>query len=258
MNSYRQNTKTGRRRLFAGTALAVVLFFGDFISGGSLRSLVHMTTTYLWEVGTSIGEDVTQSGIFTSRAALSWANQSLTKQLAKYQEDEAAYSALQQENKQLRALVHVATTTPGITASVTSSFYSSPYNTFMVGAGSTQGVKEGSLVVTGDGFVLGTVASVEGQQSTVNELFAPHTQIDATLDGTTVTLDGWGGGNARTTLPHGVTVTVGDPVIAPSLGGRSIGTVGKVESDPSSAESQIYIYLPVNRAGLQFVYIIKK
>ena len=76
MNSYRQNTKQGRGKLYAATILAIVVFFANFISGGSIGSLVHMTGTMLWNTGTSLKEDVTQSGIFTSRAALTWANES--------------------------------------------------------------------------------------------------------------------------------------------------------------------------------------
>lgn len=258
MNLYRQNKKTGNRRLFYATILAVVLFFADFVSGGSLRSLVHMTSGYLYSVGTSLKEDITQSGIVTSRASLTWANKSLQSQLDKYQEDEAAYMVLLVENKELRSIVHLATTTPGVTAPITSSFYASPYSTFLIGAGSADKIEVGNLVVTSGGFVLGKVSSVETHQSTVSELFAPHTTLSATLDTTNVTVTGWGGGNARTTVPHGVSVAVGDPVIVPSFGGRSVGTVGKVIADPASAETQVFIYLPVNRSGLHFVYVIKQ
>ena len=258
MNLYRQNTKQSKRKLYAATILAIVLFLGDLLSGGSVRSLVHGITSSVWSVGTTAGHAISQSGFFNSRASLATTNQSLQKQVAQYQQDAAAYTALQSENKSLRALVHLAATTPGVTAPITSSTNASPYGTFLIGAGAAQGVKVGSLVVTSDTFVVGKVTSVENNQSTVTELFAPHSTVAAKIDTSDVVLEGWGGGNARTTVLHGVTVAVGDPVVVPSFGGRSVGVVGKVIEDPSSASVVVLVYLPVNLSSLDYVYVVNQ
>jgi cell shape-determining protein MreC len=182
-------------------------------------------------------------------------NASLSAEVAQYQERAAAYDTLLSENAALGQMVHLAATSPGITAPIVSSFNASPYGTFLVGAGAADTIAAGDLVLTDTNFVIGRVVSVNAHTSLVDEVLAPNTFINVIVDGASVPADGEGGGNAQARLPLGVNVNVGDSVIAPQYGGRAIGVVGHVTSDQANGYSQIYIALPVDLSALRFVYI---
>ena len=255
MNSYRQNN-TSARRLLAVTSLVIFLFVADVLSGGKirfeLRTLVGVVTPWLTKVSTTIAG----SGVFSSRAVLEAQNRSLTDELAQFEERAGGYDVLKAENEQLRALTHLAADTIGVTAPITSSVRSSPYGTFLIGAGSADGIARGSLVLTPGGFVVGVVADVGAHTAIIAEVFAPNASIEGIVDGAAASIAGSGGGNARTALPRGLVITPGDPVFSPVVGQRAIGIVGAVASSSASASQDVFIRLPVNLASLQFVYVV--
>ncbi len=247
---------SGRRHLFAATLLVIFLFSVDLLSDGAIRDTVRLG-------GTAISRGVARaerlfvgSSIFSSRRALVDQNQSLTEKLAWLEKRVAGGEALKAENDQLRALVHLAEDSSGVTAPIISSLYSSPYGTFLIGAGSEDGVALRSLVLTYEGFVVGVVSDTGSHTGTVTEIFAPGASIDALVSGAAISVFGSGGGNAHAEMPRNIPVAVGDPVVAPQFGQRAIGIVGRVASSSARASQDVYIRIPVNLASLQYVYII--
>jgi cell shape-determining protein MreC len=254
MNSYRPNNS--RRSLWAATALVVFILVIDIFSGGKVRNEARAVGSFfsfaLFHAASSVGG----SGFFSSRASLEAQNRALVSQVNLYEERAAGFAVLQTENEQLRALTHLAQTTPGISAPVVSSVISSPYGTFLIGAGTGDGIVRGSEVLTSGGFVVGTVSDVGAHTSTVSETFAPGASVKAVIRGTPVSIAGSGGGNAQTSVPRNVLVLSGDSVISPELGQRPIGVVGEVSSSTAQASQTIYIRLPVSLGALQFVYVV--
>lgn len=247
--------RTGRRRLLTATILVALLVIADALTGQHVRMLVRSLGEALWSETVRVRSAVFDSGYFASHRALAEENAALRDQAASLQERASGYDALQQENVLLRTFVHLAQIEKGITAPVISSVISSPYGTFAIGAGESDGVKSGSLVLTEGGFVVGVVSDVSAKSALVKEVFAGGARIDVSIGGTNAAAEGRGGGNARAELPRGVIVKAGDSVFAPSLGARPVGVVGKVDSDPASASQKIYIGLPVNTAALTYVYV---
>ena len=227
-------------------------------SGGALRALSRSVSARLWSASAYVRGAVSNSGFLSSRASLAAENATLRGTLAQYQEDAAGYQVLKQENDSLRSMLHLAQTERGITAPVISSVISSPYGTFLVGAGTADSVAVGSLVVTEGGFVAGTVSETSARSSLVTELFAGGSSVNVLVAGAPAEALGRGGGNARISLPRDVLVQNGDPVTAPSLGGRAVGVVGKVISDPGNALQTVYVILPVNLSALAYVYVVPR
>ena len=255
--SYRsRSTGSGRRRLLLATAFVILLFLIDLVTGGKVRAIVRDGAAAVSLTLHHMSAGISASGYFASHAALASENQSLKAHVAALAERAALTTALQEQVATLESLAHLAQSTPGVSAPVASSFIASPYGTFLIGAGSAEGIAPGALVLSGSGFVIGRVTDVGKGTATVVEIFAPQHSIDALIDGSPVTVKGAGGGNAIAQVPHGVTVTVGDPVTAPEFQGRPIGVVGHFDTDPSSAATQVYIGSPVNRAALQYVFVI--
>ena len=118
-------------------------------------------------------------------------------------------------------------------------------------------VSPGALVLTLGGFVVGKVTDVSDSTSLVSAILAPDVVTDARIGTSLVAVTGRGGGNARASVPRGVSVREGDPVTAPAFGGRAIGIVGRVESDPANADQTVYIQLPINVSTLKYIYIVQ-
>jgi cell shape-determining protein MreC len=248
----------GRRRLFIASFTVLVILLIDLLSGGALRSLARTGTQFVSGGADALTASVARSGYFSTRGSLEAQIQALTVQIAQYQEKAAAYDALQGQYDSLSRLTHLAQTLPGVTAPITSSLTASPYGTFTIGAGRSDGVTPGDVVLSAEGFVIGDVASVGAHDSLVTELFAPGRSTNVTVHGASVALSGGGGNNARTQVPRGIAVAPGDVAIAPSFGGRSVGVVGNVASSSASAYSDVIVTLPVDLNVLRFVYVTPK
>lgn len=259
MNSYRQN-KSRHGRLLAVTALVVVLFLLDVFTGGAIRHRLRDGAVVVTQAAGHIGGAIAGSGLFSTRASLEAQNRSLALELAQFEERAGGYEALRSENEQLRALVHLAggpqNGAGGVTAPVVSSVRTSPYGTFLIGAGAAEGIARGSFVLTSGGFVVGKVTDTGAHTSVVAEVFAPGASIDAIVGGAIVPAIGSGGGNARAKVPRALVIRENEPVVAPELGQRPIGIVGSIASSSASASQDVFIVLPVNLSSLEYVYIL--
>lgn len=244
-----------RQRLLLATIVILLIFGVDFLSGGFIRDVFRGGAGMIWNASVSVRTGIARSGFFSSRSSIATENAELRDQLNQVQERAAAYSVLLDENKELRSLLNLAQQERGITAPIVSSFRASPYGTFLIGVGHGA-VVEGAYVVTEGGFVVGRVAEVGTNTSLVRGIFAADNQIEAIVGGEALVVEGQGGGNARTNAPRSIVLSQGDPVIVPTLGGRPIGIVGRVESDASGADQRVFIQLPVNLSALRYVFIL--
>ncbi|OGG60958.1 hypothetical protein A3C86_00060 [Candidatus Kaiserbacteria bacterium RIFCSPHIGHO2_02_FULL_49_16] len=258
-----RGTQTGRKHIFIATLIVCALFIVDAFSGGAVRSLARRAGSMVWQFSESIQKSIYESGFFSTRRVLIAQNLALTEQVAQLEGRSAAYRVLQDENANLREILKVAgisgrqNSTSGITAPIISSFRASPYGTVQIGAGKSDAVSPGNLVLSVENFVIGRVETVDEHTSLVKEIFAPSVSTDAVLHGIGVEVLGQGGGNAVADLPRQTSVGIGDPVISAALGSRAIGVVGNVSEDVGGSYKRVHIYLPVNLSILQFVYIVK-
>ena len=244
------------RSLFFATLLVAALLGIDLFSGGALRSFVRDIAGALWQRAGTVVSNISDSGALSSRYSLAQENASLRAEVAELQDTAAANDATQAENEQLRSLVQLASAPPrGVSAAVISSFRSSPYGTFLIGAGRSEGVTTGALVLSADGFIIGRVESIQQNQALVLQLFAPGQSIDVLIGAIPLSLQGQGGGVASGEAPHGAQIATGSSVVAPSLGQRPVGVVGNVKSDAASPSTSVLVRVPVNLESLSFVYV---
>ena len=260
MNSYRQNKGRGRNRFIVAAVLVLVVLLLDGITGGSMRSLVREAASVVWGVGSSVSESISGSGLFSTRKALEQENRTLRNELSQLQLRSAAFDALLEESESLRKLVSLAEEERGITAPVVSSFRSSPYGTFLIGAGVEDGVNSGSIVLIGDaqagGFVVGYVEDAGRQTSLVKAVFAPGEETDAVIAGVSVSVNGRGRGQAQAEAPREAPIATGDIVFSARYGGKPIGVVGNIEREVGGASERVYIHVPVNLYEVRFVYVL--
>ena len=257
---YRQNNRQ-TSPLFGALTLviliSVVVFGFDTLTHGLVRSYIRTMGSLAWTAVGAVITSVDQSGALTTRRALVNENKALKEELSIREEEAARFFALESENEALRTITHlVETEGEGMTARVLSSFSTSPYGTFLIGAGKNDGVSVGDLVMTQGGFVLGLVSDVDMHTATVESLFAPGTETDFLVRDIAFTAEGRGGGNTRADVPRDAAVAIGDAAAVPSFGGRPAGIVGHIESASSSATQTLFIRIPTNLSTLTFVYVI--
>lgn len=245
----------GRRWLLFVSFAVVAIIVVDLAGQGFVRSSVRAAAGYLFSSGSAGVEAVENTGLFATRSGLAHENARLKAQIAQYESAVSENVVLREQNTQLSGLVHLAAAQQGVTAVVVSSLLASPYGTFLISAHEPD-VARGDLVLGRDGFVIGRISDTGRSTSVVTEIFASDSAIEGLVAGHAATVDGYGGGNARATLPRDLSLTPGDLVIAPSLGGRPIGVVGSVDSDAASADQKVFIRLPMNLASLRYVYVV--
>ena len=260
MSSYRLNNGRGARRLWAATLVLALVLALDLLSGGALRSLARGAALPAWSAGSRIASAVSGSGFFSSRRALQEENDALKRELALLRVRAAEARVLRDEAEKLRALSGLAALTPGVAAPVVSSASGSPYGTFLIGAGTENGVANGDLVLAGNGaggIVIGRVSEPGARRSLVTELFAPGARLEATIAGAPLEAEGRGEGNARAEAPSTLPVAAGDVVFSSHAGGRAVGLVGAIREEPGSAYKTVFIRTPpVSELG--FVYVIPR
>ncbi len=248
--------RSARSKLLYATLLVLLLFFLDLLSGGAVRGLVRSGLSQMWRASSSVHSALFESGYFSSRRALTDEIEALKAKVQANEEKAAAFEVASSENELLRSLLNLARQERGVMASVVSSVRASPYGTFLIAAGKSEGIVAGSLVVTEGGFVAGRVSEVQGEVSLVKEIFAGGARTDVMISGAIASASGRGGGNARVAMPRAVPISVGDVVTAPELGGRAVGLVGRVESESASAEQTVYVSLPTNLGSLRYAYVV--
>ena len=247
--------RKGKRAIAIVSALVIVLFFADWFSGGYLRAGVRTIGASTSGALAAVGASVESSGLLSSKASLEASNHMLVTQVATLSEQAAQAAYLQQQNDQLRALLGLSAHGSGFAAPIVSTPGSSPYGTFVIGVPEGETIAHGDLVLTRGGFVIGVVSDVRGGTAVVTETLGPRTSTEAQLDGADVVIAGAGGGNGQTDMPRGVTVAIGDAATSQALGGRPVGVVGAIASSSASAAQTVYLRLPSNLSGLQYVYV---
>ncbi len=247
----------GRRRLLYATVLVLLIFGIDIVSGGVLRDTARSMSSYLWRAVSTVDRRTEASGTLSTRARLARENATLRSENQKLREQAAFSDVLAAENASFRALLALPESAAGITAPIVSSTRSSAYGTFTIGVGQNGGTSVGDLVLTPGGFLVGRIAEVGERTSVVRTIFASGESIDATIPGTAFIAEGRGGGNARASIPRGISVATATPVMSRVYGNRPVGTIGAVESDPAKADQTLYISLPVNLSTLDYVRIIR-
>lgn len=268
MNSYRRSkdisfTRTrGKTGAIALTAIVLCLGLADFLLGGAVRDAARTAVVPFANFGRASVAAVSSGDFFSSRAALLRENAELRLERDRLQAQGMAFEALRndiealQEMARLAALESEKGDSESVTAPVISSLRASPYGTFLIGAGLVHGVQNGSIVLGDSGFAIGSVSDVSNRNSVVRMFFSPGQTADVVSGSTGFSITGHGGGNASAEVPRESLLNEGDAVLAPTLGNRPVGIIGKIASSTSSAYADVYIVYPRNLNTVRYVHVV--
>ncbi len=190
-------------------------------------------------------------------STLSEENRQLQEVLAAARARILLYEAVQQENTELKALLHRVENIPGILGMVLSNPNQSPYDVLFIDVGVREGVRPRMLVVSED-VVLGVIEGVYQRMAKV-QLFSSsgrETEVLLGKDRIPVSAIGYGGGEFRIEVPVGIPVNSGDPVIYGAFKQYLLGIVEYVESKPKSATQEIFFRAPINIFTAREVFVL--
>ena len=145
--------------------------------------------------------------------------------------------------------------TGGVTAGVVARPPESPYDTLVLAAGSEDGVRLG-MEAFGEGNVpLGIVSSVLARFSRVTLLSAPGISLGGWVGHGHLPLiiKGSGAGAVTASVPRSAGIVVGDIVSVPGPGSLPVGTVTRVDSNPSSPSVTLRILPLLNFFSVTWV-----
>ncbi len=169
---------------------------------------------------------------------------------------EATIARLSAENEELRALF-----SPSEEIRIASGIIARPpyvpYDSLLIDRGSSDGITEGAVVFYAHDQTIGFVSRVFRQSALVTLFSAHNAEGTAYIYGPNIFVDmyGEGGGIIRLSVPQGVVVEVGDPVVLPGLGMGIVGVVSEVRSIPTEPEQQAYVAFSVPIQALHTVSV---
>jgi cell shape-determining protein MreC len=248
--------RSSRRTLVITTLIVGLLVLGNYLSGDFLRTQMRYLLLPISSSTATLAYRIFQGDTWSSRATLQTENAQLRAQLATLRSHDILFQSLVQENQHYAEALRMASSSLRVGARVISNPSSSPFGTININAGSSQGVVKGDIVLTSDGFVLGTVAEVSNQSALVDLILAPRRIVSATINGIPFALSGRGGSNGSGIIPRGSVVHTGDIVTVPEFEGRTVGVVDSVRADSTSADSMVYIAAPFNLSAAMLVVVV--
>lgn len=235
--------------------LLMALVGFEIVSGGVVRGTVRDVVAAAW-VGAQDTYTNTEMGVFfTSKRTLAERNRALEASLDALQPLRYQNEVLRAENAGLRAFLRTPEEeVEGVVVRVVSRPAYTPYDTFIIAAGSADGIAVGDIVEVAAQVAIGAVVEA-GEHSALISLFsAPGSEHEVVLNGVVLTYRGRGSGNGVLMVPRDVPVMEGDVVTLSSYG-IALGAIGQVSANPEDAYRRALVAPPANLPALQFVLV---
>lgn len=253
---YRSRFLSGGRLLFIGACALIVaiLLLVRLVVPGVFTTIASP----VWKLGAYVSGKTHAADLTTSKASL----------LRARDEQAAQIASLTAQNADLAAQVHDLTnllgtrTSPekGIVASVLARPPVAPYDVLIIDQGSSAGVTVGASAYGAGGTPIGTVGEVEGGTSRITLYSAHNIKTDGWAGAARIplSLEGAGAGAFTASVPKDAGIVVGDGVYVSGNGAFPIGTVTKIEQDPSSPTVSLDVRPYTNPFSLMWVTVARK
>jgi cell shape-determining protein MreC len=195
---------------------------------------------------------------FKSARDLALDNRNLTDQLTLLKAEDADRNVLANENERLKTGFGRGDKEKIVYSSVIKRAPESPYDTFILDAGSELGVAKDDTVVVGS-IVIGKIEDVGVGFARAKLLSSPGNTFDGMLGGNVaIQAKGLGGGAFEAVIPLGTDANIGDALILPSISSKIFGLVQKIEEKPAEGFKRLLFALPINPNQVGNVGIVIK
>lgn len=265
--NYRLIRNAGRageaRRITVGLALgAILLLLFNFFYPAALRAAVYRLAVPFWKIQGFLEDAAAHFSSYLSfKSALISENERLREKELEQERLLLDRILLVRENAELKEMFGRPVKEGRILAAVLAAPPLSPYDTFVLDAGSQDGVAAGDSVAAGS-VVMGRIVQVFPRAS-LAQLFSTagvKTSVFILHDKASVPAEaeGAGGGTFIVRLPKEVPVSEGDSVTLPGLQSVLFARVQTIEGGAAQSFQTIYFRNPVSVGGLRFVEVKKE
>ena len=181
----------------------------------------------------------------------------LQSTLDSYNAHSAGMSLLESENTALKAELGRDPQSRGILAHVLTVPNRSFYDTFVIDAGSAEGVQVEQQAYAFNAIALGTVSQVSEHNAVITLFSAPGRETTGTAVGSdvAVTLIGRGGGEYEVRMPRDVHFEIGSSIALQSVYPAVLAEVQKIVTDPRDPFQRLLAKAPVNLTALKWVVV---
>lgn len=253
------------RRWFGPKTLAIIasgfilVWLGSFLFP-PLEAVVLRATAPLRLAGDNFfGQLSRVAGAWRERKSLALENFELKRQLLEREAALSDYQELAVENRLLRQQLGLTTADSPVTlARLTSYPWTAPFDLVLGALPPNHQVTAGDPVTFQRRVFAGVVESVAGEQVKIKLLSAPGVRLAVLVGENRVPAEavGRGSGDLSISLPSGLEVTTGEPVLAV---GRTdlllVGTVGSVDKEPGESLQTILVGTPINLSFVRYLEI---
>jgi cell shape-determining protein MreC len=259
--NYLQDKKSKRKYLYLLVfliVLVVIIFYfsTSIFNKSSLAS--HAIFRPVLILGDRLGERFASLEFyFASKNSLQKDNDEMKRQLEETKAQMANYDSVVAENNTFKEILGRKGTKEIVVAGILSKPNQSPYDTFIIDAGSANGIKLGKTVFAGGDVPLGRVGEVFANSAKVVMFSSPGERTQVAVGTIFLELLGRGGGNFEMIVPRDFTIQNGDQAILPGVNAYLVGVVRTIISDPRDAFKKALLASPVNIFELKFVEVEK-
>lgn len=193
-----------------------------------------------------------------SKKTLSEENELLKNKINDLTALNADRDALFQENEELNEKIGRKNEDSYILADVLERPGFSPYDFFVLKAGSSRNVLLGDKILYNN-FALGEIVEISDKFSKAELYSSSGKSVDVLVGNkkTPIKATGQGGGSFEILLPKGVDVVPNDPVYLASDSKKVLGFVGGISEDAGDSLDHVFFSLPVNIYEINTVSIKK-
>lgn len=234
-----------------------VLLFSTYLFPNFLRSNFSFISSPIWLMRENISlASGNFFGFFSTKSGLIAENKSLKEEMESLKLKQLDYDLILKENQDLKNLSN-ENKDDSLLVRVLSKPPVSPYDSLVLSAGFSDGIKKGSKVFISKNVVIGFVSEVTSHTSVVELFSKGDVKYNFTLDRTGASYDvvGRGGFNMVALVPKEADVLWGDTFVYPGMKSSVIGSVYFIDTDSQSSFKAVYIKIPLNVFQTKWVFV---
>lgn len=258
--NYLLDKKTKRNKVLKIIFGVIIFIFLFYFRLSIFNGLSYVSASIFRPVltsGNSIGAQVKSIGAyFSSKNSLSRENIDLKARIDEGVADRANYDSVVAENASLKEILGRKNESVSMTlTAILAKPNQSPYDTLLIDAGASQGIKVGDKVFALGNVPIGRVAQVYPNTSKVILYSNSGEKTFAMIKEVSMPIVGRGGGNFEMILPRDFVLLKGDQALLPGLTPHVLGIVETILSDPRDSFQKALLVSPVNIQELKFVEV---
>lgn len=241
--------------------ILIVVFLIIIFSSFWTKNLLFNMGSSLWTIKNSFLSFFSDNiDMLNSKTNLIKENELLKKQIKLNKKNELLFNLFKKENEDLKKILNNKKDEQKfLLSSILVKPFLSPFDTFIIDAGLSKGVKINDKVLVDGNIFIGYISEVYDKTSKVILYSSPGEKTKVLIGDNNIEKEaiGLGGGNFKIKVPREIKVKEGDSIIIPSISTNIFGIVEKIEFKESDSFQNIFFKNPVNMVELKFVEIIE-